>query len=374
MAVEVRKVETPADLTRFLRLPFSLYRNDPHWVPPLELERRRFLNPAKNPFFEHADVEHFLAYNAKGQAVGRVSAVLDHAHNDFYQEKTGFFGLMETVDDSEVVHKLLDTTLQWCRQRNLRCLRGPMNLSTNHECGLLVEGFDTDPVIGMPYNPPYYAGLLESWGLRRAKDLLSLKVVQMDQTPEYMRQAVAKIMRRGRFTLRPFRPDRFWDELDKVWNVYNDAWSRNWGFVPMDRREFMFAAGELKPLLIPELCMVAEVQGEPAGFSLSIPDFNQTLKKMKGRLFPFGIFYFLFGRKKANIIRTLTLGVKSKFRRLGMDLVMIERTYQWGIDNGIILCDQSWVLEDNTAMLQPILRLGGTVYKRHRIYERPCTA
>ena len=364
-------METPSHLTAFIRLPYTLYRNCPHWVPPLEMERRKFLDPGRNPFFEHAEAAHFLLLDGNKNPAGRISAVIDRNHNDYHQERTAFFGLFECIEDPGAAAALLDRVQEWARGRGMECLRGPMNLSTNHECGLLVEGFDRDPVLGMPYNPPYYASLLETWGLAKCKDLLSFKVDTIEKVPDYMREATEKILKRGRFEWRPFRPGRFREELNKVWEIYNEAWSRNWGFVPMTHKEFLFAAGEMKPILIPELCMIAEVKGEPAGFSLSLPDFNQTLKKMKGRLFPFGLFHFLTGRKRASIVRTLTLGVKPKFRRLGMEVVFIDRTYQWALDHGVKLCDQSWILEDNNAMIQPILRVGGTIYKRHRIYERP---
>ncbi len=369
MGWEVSKVATPADLTRFLRVPHQIYQNDPYFIFPLDFERRKFLDPDKNPFFEHAEADHFLLFNPHGQVAGRISAVLDHNFNEYHEEQTGFFGFFECIDDPSAATALLDTVKNWCKVRKLGTLRGPMNLSTNHECGLLVEGFDSPPVLGITYNPPYYAELLEQWGLTKAKDLLNLGLIPIE-TPEYMIKAEEKLMKRGRFEIRTIRPNDFDRELEIIWDVYNDAWSKNWGFVPMTRKEFWFSAREMKAILIPELCFIAEINGEPAGFSLSLPDFNQTLKKIKGRLLPFGFRHLLFGRKKADAIRTLTLGVKKKFRRLGIDLVFYRRTYQWGVDNKINLCDQSWLLEDNPAIIEPIKRLGGTLYKRHRIYER----
>ncbi len=369
MGWEVSKVSTPADLTRFLRVPHQIYRNDPYYIYPLEFERRKFLDPARNPFFDHAEVDHFILTDAHGQTAGRISAVLDHTSNNFHDERVGCFGLFECINDYDAASSLLNTVQNWCQVRKLKVMRGPMNLSSNHECGLLVEGFDSPPVLGITYNPAYYVSLLEQWGLAKAKDLLNLGLLPIC-TPDYMVRAEEKLLKRGRFTIRSLRADQFDKELEIIWDVYNDAWSKNWGFVPMTREEFWFSASEMKAILIPELCFIAEVNGEPAGFSLSLPDFNQTLKKIKGRLLPFGFRHLLFGRKKADAIRTLTLGVKNKFRRLGIDVVLYRRTYQWGVDNKINLCDQSWLLEDNLAIVEPIKRLGGQQYKLHRIYER----
>lgn len=369
MSWEVLKVSTPEDLKRFVRLPHRIYRNDPCYIPPLEFERLKFLNARRNPFFEHAEVDHFIVTNAQGQEAGRISTVLDRSFNEYHNERTGFFGMFECIQNAEAARTLLEVAQNWCRTRKLDTLRGPMNLSTNHECGLLVEGFHTPPVFGITYNPPYYAEFIENCGFQKTKDLINMGLVPL-KVPDYMVEAQAKLLKRGRFKIRTLRPQKFEQELEIIWDVYNDAWSANWGFIPMTKKEFWFAAMDMKAILIPELCLIAEVQGEPVGFSLSLPDFNQTLRKVNGKLFPFGWFHLAFGRRKADAIRTLTLGVKKKFRRLGIDLVFYTRTYQWGVDQGINLCDQSWVLEDNKAMVEPILRLGGYPYKRHRIYER----
>ncbi len=367
---EVHKVSTPGELKQFLRVPNLIYRDDPHYIFPLEFERLNFLDTRRNPFFEHAEADHFILTNSQGQPAGRISAILDRAFNEYHNENTGFFGMFECINDPEAARAILDTAQNWCRVRKLDTIRGPMNLSTNHECGLLVEGFHTPPVFGITYNPPYYADLVEDSGFEKAKDLINLGLIPL-KVPDYMVEAEERLMKRGRFEIRTLRPNRFKEELEIIWDIYNDAWSANWGFVPMTEKEFWFAASEMKAILIPELCFIAEVKGEAVGFSLSLPDFNQTLRKIRGRLFPFGFIHLLFGRKKADAIRTLTLGVKKNYRRLGIDLVFYKRTYQWGVDQKINLCDQSWLLEDNKAIMEPILRLGGQPYKRHRIYERP---
>lgn len=368
MVWEVRRVTTPAELKRFLRFPDRIYQGDPYYIPPLEFERLKFLDQKRNPFFEHAEVDHFLLTH-HGQEAGRISTVLDRTFNEYQNERTGFFGMFECIRNDDAAHALLEAAENWCRTRKLDTLRGPMNLSTNHECGLLVDGFHTPPVFGITYNPPYYAGLIEGCGFTKSKDLINLGLVPLN-VPDYMVEAEKKLLKRGRFTIRTIRTNKFEEELGIIWDIYNDAWSANWGFIPMTKKEFWFAAMDMKAILIPELCMIAEVKGEPVGFALSLPDFNQTLRKVKGKLWPCGWFHLAFGRKKADAIRTLTLGVKKKYRRLGIDLVFYKRTYQWAAEHGINLCDQSWLLEDNKAIMEPILRLGAYPYKRHRIYER----
>ena len=277
--------------------------------------------------------------------------------------------MFECVNDTKVSTLLLDAVEQWCRKRKMSRIRGPMSLSINHECGLLVENFDDAPVLGIPYNPPYYADLFTSWGLQKIKDLISLDL-QLIRVPEYLERAVSLIQKRNRFSIRCLRLDRFDEEMDVLWEIYNSAWESNWGFVPMNHKEFLFTAREMKPVVDPRLCLIAEVQGEPAGFSLTLPDVNQALKPMKGKLFPFGWLKFILGKRKINRSRVITLGVKKKFQRLGIDAFFYHATYKQLMEMNIFRVDMSWVLEDNQAMIGPIEKIGGVSYKRHRLYER----
>ena len=371
MGPVIKKAETREDINAFIRFPWNIYRDDPCWVPPLIGERKKFLDAQVNPFFEHAEAEYYLALHADGTPAGRIALVLNSRHNEFHSEKIGFFGLFESVNDQKVADLLLDIAYAWCQAKGLHSMRGPFNLSTNHECGLLLEGFDTPPVMGIPYNLPYYQSLFEQWGLRKARDLISLKL-DIVEIPTYLDRAVSRLAKRTRFTMRPFRMDRFEQEVDIMWDIYNEAWNHNWGFVPMTQREFKFSAEEMKPIVRPEFCLFAEVEGEPAGFSLTLPDVNQVLINMDGRLFPFGWARFLWGKSKINAFRVLALGVKKKFRRLGIDACLYHETYKQFLASGIRWCDMSWVLEDNLDILRPIERIGGYSYKRHRIYERDC--
>lgn len=371
MPFAVKKAESAAEVRKFILLPWSLYREDPCWVPPLIRERKNFLDRETNPFFEHAEVDLYLAVGENGDPVGRLAFILDHRHNEYHKEKVGFFGMYESIDDQEVADLLLHTALEQCRARGLTRLLGPMNLSTNHECGLLVDGFDTPPMMGIPYNPPYYPDLFRRWGLVKAKDLISLQLTPKE-IPEYLQRTMARLNKRNRFTLRSLRMKRFREELDILWDIYNSGWSENWGFVPMTRKEFEFTVEGMKPIVHPEWCLIAEIDNQPVGFSLTLPNVNQILKPLNGRLFPLGWLKIFLNKNKIDTWRVLTLGVKKKFQRMGIDVALYHETYRLLIQHKAKMVEMSWVLEDNQRMLGPLYRIGAAVYKRHRIYERIC--
>jgi len=369
MALSVKKVKTPADKNQFIRLPWKIYNNFPSWVPPLTSERKKFLNSEINPFLRESEVELFLVISDDKVPVGRIAFILNHAHNKIYSERTGFFGMFETINDRQVSDLLLNTTKIWCLKNKLNKLLGPVNLSTNHECGLLVDGFDTLPVIGIPYNPEYYVDFVESWGLNKVKDLVSLRL-DLINIPEYLELGVTRLRKRNRFSIRPIRLKEFDKELGKIWEIYNSSWDSNWGFVPMSIEEFQYSANEMKSFIQPELCFIAEVQGKPVGFSIALPDINEVLKKMNGRLFPFGWARFLWNKSNIKLYRVVALGVKKQYRRLGIDAGLYYETYKTFLEKKIKWCDMSWMLEENKDILNPMERIGGTIYKRHRIYER----
>ncbi len=372
MTPVLKKVESPGDTDRFIRFPHQIYSDNSPWVAPLNGERKKFLSPETNPFFDHAEAEFFLALSTDGKTLGRIAAIVDHDHNRFHKEKTGFFGMFECVNDVEVSALLFNAAEQWCRKKEMDRIRGPLNLSINHECGLLVENFDDPPVLGIPYNPPYYADLFHHWGLEKTRDLISLEI-QLTHIPDYLERAVTLIKKRNRFNIRCLQMDRFEEEMNVLWEIYNAAWEANWGFVPMNHKEFIFTAREMKHVVNPRLCFIAEVNGEPAGFSLALPDVNQALKSMKGKLFPFGWLKFILRKRRINRFRVITLGVKKQFQRLGIDAFFYHATYKQLMEINIFRVDMSWVLEDNRAMIGPIEKIGGVPYKRHRIYERSLT-
>jgi hypothetical protein len=363
------QVENRKDLERFICLPWEIYKDQPNWVPPLIQERKKFLNPEINPFFEHAEANFFLAVDSDQAPVGRIALIHDRNYQELHSEPVGMFGMFESIDDPEVFHLLLDKARQWCQEKKFVRLMGPMNLSTNHECGLLVEGFDSPTMFGIPYNLEYYKRHFEAWGLQKAKDLLAFKL-DLIKIPDYLEGAALKLKQRNHFNVRSLDIGNFEKELSVLWDIYNSAWDRNWGFVPMTQKEFEFSAMEMKSIVQPEFCMIAEVKGEPVGFSLALPDVNQVLKKMDGSLFPFGWARFLWDRNKIDAYRVLTLGVKKKYRRLGIDAWFYYETYRLFIEKKIKWCEMSWLLEDNKSIVEPMKRIGGEIYKRHRIYER----
>ena len=369
MSLKITEVKSSSELDRFIRLPWKIYKNHPCWVPPLVSERKKFLNPQINPFFDRAEVKLFLAENEKGIPLGRIALVHDHIYQENYSKNTGIMGMFETVDDENVSRLLFDKARSWCEEKGFGKLIGPMNLSINHECGLMVEGFDRTPMLGIPYNPRYYEKHLQGWGFRKSKDLVSFRL-DLIKIPEYLQNAAHKLEKRGRFKLRALNLSRLDDELKIIWDIYNSAWDMNWGSVPMTSKEFVFAAEEMKSFVNPELCLIAEVKGEPVGFSLALPDINQVLIEMDGKLFPFGWAKFLWKKNKIDSYRVLTLGVKKNFRRLGIDAYMSYEMYRKFIEQNIKWCEMSWMLEDNVDIMEPMFKIGGTIYKRHRIYER----
>ena len=369
MSFKVAEVKNSSELDRFIRLSWEIYKDYPNWVPPLVSERKKFLNPKINPFFDRAEVKLLLVEDEKGAPLGRIALVHDHIYQESYSKNTGILGMFETVDDENVSRLLFDKAKSWCEEKGFSKLIGPMNLSINHECGLMIEGFDLPPMLGIPYNPGYYEKHFQGWGFNKSKDLVSFRL-DLTKIPEYLQNAAHKLEKRGRFKLRNLNLSRFEEELKIIWDIYNSAWDLNWGSVPMTYKEFAYAAREMRSFVNPEFCLIAEVKGKPVGFSLALPDVNQVLIKLDGKLFPFGWAKFLWNKNKIDSYRVLTLGVKKKFRGLGIDAYMYYEMYKKFIENGIKWCEMSWILEDNADIMEPMFKIGGTLYKRHRIYER----
>jgi GNAT superfamily N-acetyltransferase len=372
--VAVTPVRGGGDRTAFIRLPYSLYRGDPNWVPPLEMERRDFLDPRKNPFFEFGEVELFLARRG-GQVVGRIAAVKDPHFNQFHDSNTGFFGLFECVNDTGVARALFDAAAEWLRARGLDTVIGPMSFSTNGECALLVDGFDTPPTVLTTYNPPYYSTLIESYGFTKAKDLWSWELSASVEPPEKVVRIAEKIRQRDEVTVRSADLKNFEAEVALIKTIYNAAWEKNWGFVPMTDREFDHMARELKQIVRPELVLIASVRGEPVAFSMTLPDANQAIRAANGRLttfgLPIGLVKLMLAARKITRLRLTTLGIKEGFRRRGLDAILyldtLRTARQLGYEGGEI----SWTLEDNHLVNRAIESMGGKRSKTHRIYTRP---
>ena len=361
-----------ADVLRFLCVSYGIYQNDPLWVAPL-LDDLSKVFTDENPLFEHAEMQMWIAVRA-GRDVGRIAGIVDRNFNTFQKENAAFFGFFECVNDRAVAHALVETAVGWARGRGMSKMLGPLNPTTNEEGGLLVNGFDSSPVFMMTYNPPYYADLVTNEGFTKAKDLLAYFFNLANTPMDRFERMVSKFKKREPdIAITPIRKRNLTECLVKVKAVYNEAWQENWGFVPMTDAEMDFMAARLKPLLTEGLAYVAETPQEPVGFLLAMPDFNQAFKPLKGRLLTpkfLGFVPYLLGWKVPNVCRVITLGVKAKYRRRGIEAAMLAEGLRTGFRLGFQGIEASWILEDNTAVQRVIELFGGKVYKTYRVYER----
>jgi GNAT superfamily N-acetyltransferase len=369
----VDPVRTSADRDAFIQLPHRLYRNDPLWVPQLNRDVAEMLDRDKHPFHKHSRVEFFLARDATGNVRGRIAAIRNQRHIDFHQEPVGFFGFFETERDPELAAALLDSAATWLRAEKLEVMRGPASFSSNEEFGLLVEGFDTPPLVMMTYNPQWYAALLESYGFTKAKDLLAY-VRDYNEPPERLLAAAEKLRDRFKVTIRPMNKKNFEAEVDLVRQLYNAAWEKNWGFVPMTEDEIAHMAKQLKQVVDPEFVPFAYVDGELAGFALTLPDANEALIHMRGKLTPLSIAKGLWKSRGPGKVRVLTLGVLEKYRRTGTAELLYLYLMNVAARKKVTRSEFSWVLEDNHKMRTASENMGAYHYKTYRIYDKKLNA
>lgn len=370
MTLDIAPVRDSRDLEAFIRLPESLYRKDPTFIPLLRASERKMLDPRRNPFYLHAEAEHFLA-RRDGRLVGRASAIRNRAYEECHGERTGFFGYFDAENDPEAARALLGAAEEWLRARGLDRVIGPVNPSTNDPCGTLVEGFKWPPFVLMTGNPPYTPGLIEGAGYAGAKNLLAYIILRTEAIQKKIRRIADEVRRRSEVTLRLFDLSRFERELTLVMEIYNDAWSRNWGFVPMTPEEIRFAADDLRSIILPELCYFAELGGQTVGFALSLPDINHSLKRAKGRLFPFGWFWFLKPvLRRIPSFRIVALGVRKAHQQLGLGTLFYERYMDVAEERKYRAAELSWILEDNELMNRPLRQMGAKPYKKYRLYEK----
>ncbi len=370
--MNVRPVRTPQDLRRFIDLPYRLHRGDPMWVAPLRMDVSTILSKTKNPFWEHAEGEYFLAERG-GAVVGRIAAIHNHNHGKFHPDEThvGFWGFFESVNDPAVARALFAAANGWLAAKGLTLSRGPASPSTNDECGLLVEGFDTPPVIMNPHNPPYYAGLVEGAGYAKVMDLYCYEGRDTNGPPERLVNGARKLAEANGVTIRTLDMKHFYEEVEKIKVIYNQAWENNWGFVPMTDHEIDHLAKQLKPVVVPELVAFAEQDGKLIGMAASIPDFNVALKhNPSGRLLPTGLFKILYYKNKITRLRTLILGVLKEYRRTGAAELLYEQTWRAGTARGIHWGEASWLLETNRNIINPMEKLGFRRYKTLRMYDK----
>ena len=371
-SLQVVKVESKSDLKEFIRLPWSLYKDDPNWIPPLILERRMQLSP-KNPYFEHAKFCSWITYR-KGKPVGRISAQIDRLHIDRYQDATGFFGMLEAEDDNLTFRALLGTAESWLRNQGMQRISGPFNLSINQELGLLVDGFDTPPSLMMGHARPYYADRIEKDGYQKEKDLLAY-IINADSK---MTAAAKRITARAkdRIHIRRLQKSDFVNELEIIRNIFNDAWSQNWGFIPWTEAEFEHLGKDLKMLADEELVKIAEADGKPAAFIVLLPNINEIIQDLNGRLLPFGWLKLLWRLKVKypNSARIPLMGVRSQYHDSLMGAALafgvIADVQQPVLKRGIKEIELSWILEDNKGMRNVIESINGRVYKTYRIYSK----
>jgi hypothetical protein len=375
--VVVTPVTTAAEKKAFIRFQYELYDDLPNFIPPLEMDRKNVLDPKKNPWFRFGTAQLFLARRG-GKIVGRIAAIEDPRYNEFHGTKTGWFGFFECVNDVGVAQALLDTAEAWVKARGLTSIMGPASFSSNGEWAFLAEGFDKPPAIMMPYNPPYYLKLVEACGFTKAKDLWAWKIDIQGELPEKVARIAEKVKQREGLVVREASLKDWDNEIRRIKDIYNSAWEKNWGFVPMTDEEFDHMGQELKLILNPKLVLFAEVNGQPVAFCITILDANQAIKKANGRLttfgMPIGLVKMLLELKRIKQGRLIAMGIKREYRKRGLDSVLMLETFKatkalgwWGGEIG-------WTLEDNDMVNRAIEVFGCEKYKTYRVYEKSLVA
>jgi len=377
-ALTIRAVESPADREAFIRLPWEIYRDDPAWVPPLLMERRDHLNPKKNPFFQRAEARFWLALR-DGRPVGRISAQVNRAHLEAHRDATGHFGMLEAEDSAETFQALLKTVEGWLRGKGLQRIAGPFNLSINEESGLLVEGFEHPPSVMMGHARPYYARHLKACGYEKLKDLICYHYDARRDLPSGAARLLGKTMRAEALTIRPLDMGNYARDLGVIRDIFNDAWSENWGFIPMSEADLRHLAKELKPIVRPQSIAIAELEGEPVAMAIGLPNVNEAIADLNGRLLPCGWIKLLWRLKvkTTKTARVPLMGVRKAYHgsMLGATLALgvIDAIRQAQKALGMETGELSWILEDNLPMRRMIDELGGEAYKTYRVFGRALT-
>ena len=366
----VKIVSDRHDLKSFIEFPYQHYQNDEHWIPPLKLDQKKLVDEKKNPFFNTADRALFLA-EKNGKTVGRIAAIDDRKFNDYNEGNFGFFGFFECVNDQSIANLLFKVATDWLRDRGRSTVMGPTNPGMMDTVGVLVEGFEYDPSIMMPYNKDYYDDLVKNAGFTKAMDLLAFRATA--ENLDLSRVERAEIIVRKRLpslVIRKVNLKNFNEEVETVRMIFNKAWANNWGFSPMTKEEFEHLAKDLKTIVDTDFAHIAEVEGKPVAFSIALPDFNQALKHTDGTLFPTGLLKLLYYGRKISQIRTALMGVIPEYQGKGIDALLHKEAIQNGLARNIRRSELSWVLESNVDMIRVAERLGGTVEKRYRVYKQ----
>jgi GNAT superfamily N-acetyltransferase len=373
VAIVVKPVDGRRELKQFIKLPFRLHAGTP-WVPPLIYERKQFLDKAKNPYFDHGEAEYFVAWR-DGEPVGRITAQVDSRWDQFQGGSDGQFGFIEAEDDPQVFEALLGAAEGWVRERGRDRMIGPMDFTTNDECGLLVEGHELHPMILEPWHPRYYDERVAALGYGKLMDLLIWwlemgELKQGDQFADAIHAVADKVESEHRITVRNMDKSDLEAEIGRFMEVYNSAWETNWGFVPVTEEEVRFQAQNLKQILDERWAFIAERDGEVLGAALTLPDINQVTKKMNGRLLPFGWLRFLLGKRRIDRVRVFALGVKPEYQHTGIAARFYVRHIETAAETGIPAGDEGWILETNKPMNRAMEGMGGKVVKKYRLYEK----
>ena len=368
--ISIQPVTNKAQQKAFIKFPWKLYRDDPNWVPPLLMNVKELVNYKKHAFYDNAEIQTFLAMRG-GEVVGRIAAIIDRSHNEFHNEERGMFGFFESIDDQEVANLLFDAAKSWFKERNIFLMRGPANPSQNYEWGLLVEGFHSPPTFMMTYNPPYYAKLIENYGFFKVQDMFAFDghVDMLQELDPKLAFIAQEARRRFKINVRRVNKKNFDEDVAKFLKIYNVALPGQWGFTPMSDGEVKATAAGLKFLIIPEMTTMAEIDGEAVATTFGLLDYNPLIKKINGRLFPFGFLKILLGRKKLQRIRLISTNVIPEYQRWGLGIVLMERLVKDCVDWGIKEAEFSWVLESNKLSRGTLERGGARLDKTYRIYD-----
>ncbi|MFH0824647.1 MAG: acyl-CoA N-acyltransferase [Pseudomonadota bacterium] len=366
---EILPVTAKPDLNRFIELPWSIYKNNPTWVPPLKSEVRALLDTARHPFWKFSESVMFLARRGE-QVVGRIAGIIDGNYNRYHKERSGAWGFFESVDDPEVAAALTGSVEEWLKGKGMDFVRGPFCPSTNYEIGMLIEGYEFPPVIMMPYNPPYYPNLIEQCGYQKEKDLFSLHIERDDRPTPRTERLVKRLMRKSEISFRTIDMKNLDAEIRLVKEIYDDSWADNWGFVPMTDEEIVHVGKGLKKIGDPDLVFFVYYAGEPAGVAMVLPDINPLLKRLNGRIGITGIFKFLLYKKEITGIRATLVGFKKRFQKLGLPLVVFDYMNRVAREKGYHYLELGWTLEDNEGINQYVRECGGRINTRYRVFGK----
>jgi hypothetical protein len=373
--IEVLEIQSRKDWKAFLRLPWHIYQEDPHWVPPLLVEQKKMLNPKVNPFFQAGKASSWIT-REQGRVTGRILAFIDPHHNQFHQDKVGFVGFFECIDDQDTANRLFQQAAAWLKQAGAEVVRGPVNLSMSNESGVLTSGFDHAPFVQMNHTPPYYQKLFENGGFR-ASHLLRAYIITVDEILNNkpllprLRRIADRVAQQNQFTIRPINMKRYREEVLNITRLYNEFMKGNWGFVPASEEEMFFMGESLKLVIDPEMVFFIEREGKPVGCSLSVPNINQLLPHLNGKLFPFGFLKFLYHRRRIKRMRLMLLGVEQGFRNKGLDILLYHHTIKQGMKQGYTAAELSWISDDNATLISIMDKLGASLYKTYQVYDKP---